>query len=170
MNILYIASSLDGFIAGPGGDISWLFHDGDYGFSKFMKDIGTVVMGRKTYDFGVKHSNPPFPDKKNIIITKNASLHKFSTQQVIFCSLKYLHKLLRQNKLSKNVWLVGGTALISDFINKDILDEIVLSIQPIILGKGAPLFDKIKNQKRLKLTNQKTYPGGLVQLIFKFVD
>jgi len=165
---LFIASSLDGFIAGPGEDLSWLFNDRDYGYKKFLKSIDTVVMGRKTYDFGKQYTNPPFPGKKNIVVTKNKKLTGTSTG-IIFCNLNQAYRLISDKGSSKNIWLVGGSALISDFINKGILHKIVLSIHPLILGRGIPLFKKINKIKKLKLTGCKSYSSSLVQLTYHII-
>jgi len=165
---LFIASSLDGFIAGPKEDLSWLFHDRDYGYKKFLKSIDTVVMGRKTYDFGKQYSNPPFPGKRNIVVTKNKKLPGTSSE-IIFCSLNQSYKLISSKGTSKNIWLVGGSSLISGFINKDFLDKIVLSVHPVILGQGIPLFKKINKIKKLKLIGCKFYSSGLVQLTYRII-
>ncbi len=164
MIVLFIASSLDGFIAKKNGDVSWLFHDRDYGYIKFMQSIDTVIMGRKTYDFGVKFSNPPFPGKKNIIITTRKALHKTSAGRIIFCSLNRAHKIIRENKPPKDIWLVGGTELITDFINKKLLNKIIMSVHPILLGTGIPLFENINKMINLTLVASKSFSNGLVQL------
>lgn len=134
--ILFIACSLDGYIAKKNGDVSWLFTDQDYGYTKFMRSVDSAVMGRKTYDFAKKFSNPPFAGIKNFVVTRNSKLRKSSTNNLIFCSLDDVTKFVKTDKGKKSVFLVGGTGLISQFINKKLLSEIRVFIHPIIFGRG----------------------------------
>src|SRR5512143_3810947 len=129
--ILFIACSLDGFIAKKNGDVSWLFTDADYGFTKFMRSVDSAVMGRKTYDFAVKYSNPPFARIKNFVVTNNKKLRKSSSGNLIFCSLNDVLKFVKTDKGKKSVFLVGGTNLIAEFINRKLLSEIRVFIHPI---------------------------------------
>lgn len=162
--ILFIACSLDGFIAKKNGDVSWLFTDQDYGFTKFMRSVDSAVMGRKTYDFAVKYSNPPFAGIKNFVVTNNKKLRKSSSGILIFCSLNDVLKFIKTDKGKKSVFLVGGTDLIAEFINRKLLSEIRVFIHPIILGDGIPLFKGIKKELKLKFTGSKSFTSGLVEV------
>ena len=162
--VLFIASSLDGFIAKKNGDVSWLFTDQDYGFKKFMRTVDSAVMGRKTYDFAVKYSNPPFAGIKNFIVTNNKKLRKSSSGNLIFCSLNDVLKFVKTEKGKKSVFLVGGTGLIAEFINRGLLREIRVFIHPILLGEGIPLFKGIKKELKLKHAGSKSFSSGLVEV------
>ncbi|RPI16318.1 MAG: dihydrofolate reductase [Ignavibacteriae bacterium] len=165
--ILYIASSLDGFIAKKDGDISWLFTDQDYGYTEFMNNIDSAVMGRKTYDFAMKYSNPPFPGIKNFVVTSQRNLYPSSTQELIFCSLDDVLNFIKSDDSFQNMFLVGGTGLIANFINNNLLTDIVVSIHPIILGDGIPLFHGIKSEVNLILKESKNFNSGLVQITYE---
>lgn len=165
--ILFIASSLDGFIAKKDGDISWLFTDQNYGYDEFMESIDSAVMGRKTYDFAVQYFNPPFPNIKNFVVTTQRNLYPTSSHDLIFCSLDDVFNFVKTGDTIKNVFLVGGTGIIADFINQKLLTDIVVSIHPIILGDGIPLFNGIKNEVNLTLKDSKSFNSGLVQLSYE---
>lgn len=165
--ILFIASSLDGFIAKKDGDVSWLFTDQDYGYEEFMENIDSAVMGRKTYDFALQFSNPPYPGIKNFIITSQRNLYPTSTNELIFCSLDDVFNFIETDNSIQKIFLVGGTGLIANFINKKLLTDIVVSIHPIILGDGIPLFHGIKDEVNLTLTDSKQYDSGLMQMHYR---
>ncbi len=167
--ILYIASSLDGFIAKKDNDISWLFTDESYGWEEFEKRFETAIMGRKTYEYSRQFSDPPFKGKKNIIVTSVKELHKSSTEDVIFCSLDDMKKYVAEDQKTEGIFLVGGTELIAEFINNDLLDELIVSFHPIMLGEGIPLFEGVTKEVNLEFTGSEEYPSGLIKLKYKVV-
>lgn len=162
--ILYIACSLDGFIARKNHDLSWLFMDQTYGFEKFERSFGAAVMGRKTYDFSRQYSDPPFKGKKNFVLTSQRNLYPASTDELIFCGYDDVIKYIKESKNDEGVFLVGGVKLISDFINDNLLDEIVVAFHPIILGEGIPLFHGINKEVMLVYKGSEEFSTGLVKL------
>jgi dihydrofolate reductase len=159
---LFIASSLDGYISREDGDIGWLFTDADYGYLKFYNSIDTVLMGRRTYDKALEFNKYPFKNKKSYIFSKNR-LAKTKDRDVEFISdiIEFVKHILKMK--GKDIWLVGGSDIISIFLNANLIDEVILSIHPIILGKGIPLFKNIHRQLDLKLINSGSYTSGLIQ-------
>ncbi len=162
--ILFIAASLDGYIAGPDDDLSWLFTDADYGFSSFFKSIDTLVMGRGTYEvirsFGEWH----YPGKRTIVVSRSGGLKVDTALTELYCSdLPELIAKLQKEECRK-VWLVGGGELVRSFLEKGLLDELTVSMHPILLGKGVPLFPGGFRRTLLLLKDTKTFEGGLVQL------
>ena len=162
--ILYIACSLDGFIARKNHDLSWLFMDQSYGFEEFEKTYSSAIMGRKTYDYSKQYSDPPFKGKKNFVITSERSLYAESTQDLIFCSAEDVIRYVKEDPAVEGIFLVGGVKLIADFINAGLLDEIVVAFHPIILGEGIPLFEGIIREVKLEFTGSESYNSGLIKL------
>lgn len=167
---LYIASSIDGYIATKNHNIDWLSivedEKEDYGYNEFYKKIDAVVMGRMTYDFVLEHSSEwPYVGKQNFVFTSQ----QLTTNRN---DINFLHGDVKTgfNKIislgHKNIWLVGGGILNTDFLNNNLIDEIILSIIPIVLGEGIPLFPNAE-QHTLHLIGSKTFPSGLVQLTYK---
>jgi dihydrofolate reductase len=177
---LFIASSLDGYIAKEDEDTSWLFSDEDYGYKKFYDSIDTVIMGRKTYEKALKLEENPFKEKNCYIFTKNTILTNTDTNtdilkrtsdkniKVINNVIDFIKSLV--NTDGKNIWLVGGSEIISILMNANMVDEIILSIHPLILGNGISLFTKIKRQIKLKVLNSITYNSGLIQIYYKIIS
>ncbi len=161
---LFIATSLDGYIAGPDDDLSWLFTDADYGFSSFYARVDTLIMGRGTYE-AVKGMGPwPYAGKRTVVVSRRADLaveegdverHSGDLASLI----GHLQEAGRER-----VWLVGGGELVRSFLEQGLLDRITVSMHPILLGKGVPLFPGGFPRTLLLLESTKSFEGGLVQL------
>jgi len=162
---LLIASSLDGFIARQDGSIDWLFTDADYGYSEFLKSVDTVLMGRKTYDKVLTFGEYPYKDKKNYVFSQNpGAKRRHNGVEFIADMVEFGRDLAKSD--GKDIWLVGGSDIISIFLNSALIDEIILSIHPIVLAKCIPLFRNIQRQLNLKLTKSISYESGLIQSHF----
>jgi len=166
--ILYIATSLDGFIARKDGSVDWLspYEKGqeDYGYNEFFKKIGTVIMGNTTYKQVLTFGEFPYRGKDCFVFTRNKE--KSKDENVTFVS-KNAKDFISQLRENKNIWLVGGASIIDEFLKFDLIDEFIITIIPILLGEGIPLFRGRSNEKNLKLIDVKTFDQGLVQLHYE---
>ncbi|HLC59934.1 MAG TPA: dihydrofolate reductase family protein [Candidatus Nanoarchaeia archaeon] len=160
---LFIACSLDGFIARVDGGIDWLF-TGDYGYKEFYDSIDTVLMGRKTYELALKLGET-YKDKKAVVFTTKENLKKSSNIEFISDVISFTKKL--KNLKGKDIWLVGGGEIVSLLLNNNLIDEMIIFMHPIILGKGIPLFKSIKKEIKLKLIGTHKFEDGLVKLYYK---
>ncbi len=167
--ILYIAISLDGFIADINGGIDWLggqysSYNGDYGYSNFIKNIDTVVMGMNTYKQIVKELSPnkwPYSDIKSYVFTSKKMI---SSENIIFVNQDIKSFILDlKNKKGRDIWINGGANIANQLIKDDIIDEYNLSIMPIILGQGIPLFNIV--YKKLKL-DKYSEENGVLNIIY----
>ncbi len=165
--ILYIADSLDGFIARPDGDVSWLDkYSGkgeDYGYKDFYKTVGASIMGSKTYEKALQLSGG-IDNKMPTYVVTNRQLPVPPGADISFYSGD-LRKLLGiiKKKTRKDIWLVGGGQLACSFFKDGLIDDIILSTIPIILGGGIPLFDVMNIGIDLDLVKATSYPSGIVQ-------
>ena len=172
---MFIASSLDGFIAREDGSIDWLFTDDDYGYQEFYESVDAVIMGRKTFEKGLELGGGinPTKDKKNYVFSRNQqSLGGMEKDDEVEFVGKDVRKFVEQlvDSSGKDIWLVGGSEIISILLKADLLHDIILSIHPKILGKGIPLFKNTEKEMNRKMVNSKAFDSGLVQLhytIFK---
>lgn len=152
--MLFIASSLDGYIATEDHNLDWLLTvegEGDNGYSKFYDTIDTILMGRITYDWIIEHEEGEFPYKGKECYVFSGS-RKNGNEHVSFISeevVPFIKEL--KDKDGKNIWLVGGGNLISTFIKEKLIDEMIVTIAPVILGKGIPLFHNNNFQTPLSL-------------------
>lgn len=168
--ILYIAVSLDNYIARLDGDNTWLHSpelvlpNEDYGYKDLMNSIDTTLMGNNTYEeilgFGVPF---PYPDTTNYVFTR--SKDKKDTEQVQFISedLVSFVRDIRQEE-GKDIWLIGGAQINTEMLNNGLIDELILSIIPITLGEGIPLFEGKAAEFKFHLEDCKAYESSLVQL------
>ena len=152
--ILYIAMSLDGYIARKNGDVDWLEGDdsepeADIGYDGFYTSIDTVIMGRKTYDQVLTFGDYPYRGTRGYVYT---SEKRESNEDVTFTDEDAGELIARlRDEPGKDIWLVGGAEIIDDFMKKDLIDEYFIAIIPCILGEGIPLFKAGNPETRLKL-------------------
>ncbi|WP_028777024.1 dihydrofolate reductase family protein [Shimazuella kribbensis] len=151
--ILYIAMSIDGHIADDEGSLDWLHTSAgeeDNGYSEFIKRIDTVVMGNKTYKEILNFDVPfPYADKECFVFSNQETGSNEHVQYVNENVIDFLRSLDEPDK--KDIWLVGGGRLIEDFLQHQLIDELILTIAPVTLGKGIKLFQGESIETRYQL-------------------
>ena len=162
--LLFIASSLDGYIAKNNGSVDWLPVNCSSGYDKFYKSIDTVIMGKKTYEQVLTFGAYPYKDKKSYVLTRNDAQSVDENIQLVNNVKKLTKNLLTGT--GSNIWLVGGAEIITTFMNLDFIDEIILSIIPVVLGSGIPLFTNLQKETKLQLIKTTEY-DALVELHYK---
>jgi len=166
--VLYIAASLDGFIAAKDGSVAWLepFEKSgeDYGYQAFLSRLGAIIMGGNTYRQVLEFGAWPYPGITSYVVTRRPLAHQPDDSIRSFSGK--VSKLMQQVKgeTKKDIWLVGGGNLITQFVNQSLVDEYMLFIIPVFLGEGIPLFQNLASPARLRLVEATTYPSGVVQL------
>lgn len=168
--ILYISSSLDGFIAGPNNDLSFLdkmhLEGEDYGYTSFVNSIDTVLVGRKTYQWVIDQGYEyPHGNKMTYVITRQK---KKSTDNLHFYDgdLKTLVAKLKTEK-GRNIYCDGGAKIVNMMLQAGLIDEIILSVIPVLLGAGTSLFSTTYPKKALELLKSQSYSSGLTQLHYR---
>lgn len=167
--VLYIAVSLDGFVAGANDDISWLFryNDVDYGFDKFFSGIGAIIQGRRTYEVEVKNGWETPTPLPTFVLSHHPQECKPQRSNLVFTDEDISDVLKKAKRLtSKDVWIEGGANVAQQFLERDLIDEIVLSIVPVILGDGIRLFGKTHKSIEFALREVRQFDKGLVQLTY----
>lgn len=178
--ILDLTLTLDGFIEGPNGEIDWIVDDPttDFGdiLNGILEGIDAIFYGRVSYDLWGNYSPGLAATEK--LRSAYALLH--SKEKYVFSTTKQadehativngdlrqeVDKIRQQH--GENIWLYGGASLVTDFINLDLIDVFRLSIQPVILGRGKPLFHDIEKRLQLQLTGVQKSASGVVQLIYE---
>jgi dihydrofolate reductase len=164
--IVYVATSADGYIARPDGDVAWLDRPrtgGDYGMGRFYKSIDTVLMGRKTYDVALKFGQKPYPRKKNYVFSRTRRRSRAPNVEFVSGEVGEFAKQLRGNK-GKDIWLVGGAELIAAFLDVGQIDEFIVHVIPTLIGEGIPLVHPRHRSVLLALISCRPYPDGVVRL------
>lgn len=160
--ILGLAVSLDGYIEGPNGEYDWCFTDQDYGLSNFFKRVDTLFIGRKSYELFLSAGENGLPKMKEYVFSTTLKSVKEGTTLVSGDIKSAVTRI--KNEKGKDIWLYGGASLTTSLINENLLDEIWMSVHPILLGSGKPLFHDISRRIRLEVLETKTYSTGLVSL------
>jgi dihydrofolate reductase len=165
--IVYIAASLDGYIAKPNDDLSFLSmveEDGeDYGYAAFINDVDTVILGRKTYDWVIANA-PEFShaDRQTYIVTRTAR-PSIGNTRFYTGDLKELVLQLKAEQ-GKNIFVDGGAEIVNWLLKEKLIDELYISFIPILLGEGVRLFKDGRPEQQLQLIGVKHFRKGLVQV------
>lgn len=164
--MLYIAMSVDGYIAKHDGNLDFLAKvenpDEDYGYSNILHQIDTVIWGRKTFDKVLTFGNElPYQDKNVFVISKSRSGthgHAVYRNDVV--------ELIRELKMKEglDIYCDGGGEIVFELLRHKMLDRIIISVIPYLLGDGVRLFKDGRPEQDLKLTQTVSFPSGLVQL------
>lgn len=169
---IFIATSIDGFIAREDGNIDWLSivdsPGEDYGYEDIIILADTIVMGRKTYE-KLLELTEEFPIKnKNVYIVSHNE--RPGEKNIIF-STKDPADLIRElkNQPGKNIYVDGGGQIIQELMRQDLIDEYIISVLPVFLGSGIALFGNTGNQKMLRLKYSRSFSSGLVQTAYERV-
>src|SRR3954470_6677378 len=174
--ILDLAVTLDGFIEGKNGEVDWCIMDSEMGFINFLNQIDTILYGRKSYDLWGQYTptiEVADAEKEMWELVHSKEKYVFSRtlkgsdNKAIFINENIPEEVNKlKNNPGKDIWLYGGASLITAFIDLGLVDEFRLSVHPVILGEGRPLFIDIKQRLNLTLMNTRTFSSGVVQLIY----
>ena len=168
-NFVYIATSLDGYIAGPDGELDWLMtfpnpEKSDFGFAKFIKKIDALVMGRKTFEKVVSFGgNWPYPKPVFVLSNtlKTIPQHLEGKAEIISGDLRRVVADLNDRWFT-NLYIDGGQT-VQSFMQAGLVDELIISRIPIILGGGIPLFGKLDEPQRFELIETEEYKNGITK-------
>lgn len=166
--ILGLAISLDGYIEGPDGEFDWCFTDQDYGLSEFFSRIDALFIGRKSYEIKQQYEDgggegiPGMPELTEYVFSRTLPVVKTGAVLISNDAIAEAKKIKAQP--GKDIWLYGGAVLTEQMLEAGLIDELWLSVHPILLGSGKPLFKKQEHRIILKLLESKTYDTGLVSL------
>ena len=159
--IYYVAASLDGLIATPDGGIEWLKpYEGtgeDYGYGEFYASVEAVLLGRATYETCLQFPEWPYPGKPYWVFSRSNG----NTPQSVVAEMKA--------RGLRRAWLVGGGKLAAAFRAAGLITEHIVSVVPVVLGAGIPLFDGPGPAQQLRLLSSRAYPSGIVQLRYETI-
>jgi dihydrofolate reductase len=170
---LYIACSLDGYIARPNGELDWLNalpnpNSIDYGYNAFIEGIDTIIMGRSTYEeilgFRVEW---PYGNCKTYIVTSNVSYTTITENTFVLNEINELQIGKLRSESQKDLWIVGGGQLITAFLNLNAIDEMQICIIPTIIGEGIQLFPKKPKETTFNLIKSESFATGTVMLTYR---
>jgi len=167
--ILGLAVTLDGYIEGPNGEYDWCFTDQDYGLNEFFDRVDAIFIGRKSYEMAQQYTDsnngeivPGMPKMTEYVFSKTLKSVKEGSVLISEGSIAEAKRIKEQS--GKDIWLFGGASLTDSLIKEGLVDELWMSVHPILLGSGKALFRNNDERTKLTLLESKTYETGLVSL------
>jgi len=183
--IVYIATSADGYIARPDGNVDWLNQPrppDDYGMDAFYKSIDTVIWGRKTYEpllqkFAARKTKATARSKKPRPKTSRSKIRNciFSRKppEVFPPGVEFITEPIKQfaqglrSESGKDIWMMGGAGIIGSFLDEGEIDEFIIHVMPILIGEGIPLVQPRHRNVPLELLSTKAWPNGVARLHYR---
>jgi dihydrofolate reductase len=170
---VYIATSLDGFIARKNGGLDWLppGNDGgeDYGYAEFMSTVDHIVMGRNTFEKVLTFGEWSYNKKVIVLTSRDLTLPSELADKVETLHLsprELIHEM--DIRGTKGIYLDGGVT-IQRFLREGLVDEMTITTIPILIGEGLPLFGSVSKDIKLELINSKSFKNGFVQSCYKIL-
>lgn len=169
---LFIATSLDGYIAKPNDDLSFLKtvekEGEDYGYAAFTATIDTIILGRKTYDYVLREIGSSHYDngQRDVYVITRTEKPRAGKTTFYTGNLAELIKRLKSES-GKNIYCDGGAEIINELLQDDLIDEFIISIIPVLVGDGTRLFKNGRPELQLELLATKTFDSGLTQLHYR---
>lgn len=165
---LYIAASIDGFIAGPQGELDWLpapRSTEDYGYADFLAGIDVLVMGRKTYDVACSFGEWPYVGRRTWVLSRRPPPARPDGVEFAAGDTARILEHARA-EARRGVWLVGGADVAQVCWRERLIDELILTVVPVAIGGGVRLFGPHEAVMPLELQSTRAFPDGLVQLTY----
>jgi dihydrofolate reductase len=172
----YTATSLDGFIATEDDSLDWLFPLGDINdtsYPAFIKEVGALAMGSSTYEWMLRHADKvaaetgsawPYTQPAWIFTSRVLPAIEGANIKFVRGDVRPVHAEMRTAAGSKNIWIVGGGDLAGQFFDAGLLDELVVQVGSVTLGKGKPLFPRRVTSPSLRLVSVRQIGSGFAEL------
>lgn len=171
-NYVYIAQSLDGYIAGPKGELDWLEdidnpEQSDFGFTAFMSTVDALVMGKNTFNKVISFGMWPYEKPVFVASSSLSSLPSSVAGKAFLTKGTPKDMVTKLNKKGyRNLYIDGG-AVIQSFLKEDLIDELIVTTVPVLLGEGILLFGSLPQQVKLKLVGSEVLLNQLVKTHYR---
>lgn len=170
--VIFIATSLDGYIAKPNDDLNFLKsvekEGEDYGYAEFMDNIDTIILGRKTFDYVVREIGSSHYDNGQRDVYVITRTERPSVGRTTFYTGKLTELVQRLKSGSgNNIYCDGGAEIINELLQHDLIDELTISIIPVLVGNGTRLFKDNRPEQHLEFVSAISFETGLTQLHYR---
>jgi dihydrofolate reductase len=163
-----VGSSLDNYIARTDGAVDWLRWDDEVGAisGEYWKTIDTVIMGRKTYEAGVRQGTTSYPGVKNIVFSRTMKESPSPGVEIVSEDAAPFVRALKQQE-GRGICVMGGGELAKSLFETGLIDEVGLNIHPVLLGSGIPLFHEMSREIGFELKEHRTLRNGCVYVLYR---
>ena len=165
----YVASTVDGFIAHRDHSVNGFLEDGEHvtDYLESLKHFDVVLMGRKTYEFGLKLGvTNPYPAMRQYVLSRTMKESPDENVELVSENVFELVRKLKDEE-GKDIYLCGGADLATKLFDENLIDEIILKLNPVLFSSGIPLFSGTIKQTDLELTDSKIYSNGVLLLHYR---
>jgi dihydrofolate reductase len=175
----YTATSLDGFIATEDDSLEWLFPLGDLSetsYPRFIAEVGALAMGSATYEWMIRHADKvasatgspwPYTQPSWVFSSRSLSLLNGADIRIVRGDVRPVHAAMREAAGAKNIWVVGGGDLAGQFYDAGLLNEIIVQIGSVTLGRGKQLFPRRVTNPPLRLVSTRQVGSGFAELRYE---
>ena len=178
---VYIATTLDGFIARENGDLDWLpgsdvgseLQDAgdDFGYSKFIDSVDALIMGRNIYEMVLSSEQWPYGSKRVIVLSFTLKTKTDNTPDTVeFKSVTPIELYSELEESGATHFYIGGGKTIQQFIDAGLINEIIITKVPVLIGSGIPLFGSLTNDKNMRHIETQSYKNGFVQSTYEVIN
>lgn len=159
-----VAASLDGYIAGPRGEIDWIVHEPTMDFAEVYAGVDTVLLGRRTYELTQQPGAPPWPPNWRVyVFSRTLRPETASRVTIVSANVSGAIATIRE-QAQADIWLFGGGELFASLLAIDAVDQVEIAVMPVMLGGGTPFVAPGAPRTRLGLVQSRAYPSGIVTL------
>lgn len=158
-----VAASLDGYIAGLGGEVDWIVADPTMDFGDIYASIDTVLLGRRTFETTQQPGAPPWPSDWRVHVFSRTLRPEAHRGITVAAEAASTVRMLR-NESGKDIWLFGGGGLFRSLLDARLVDTVEIAVMPVVLGGGVPLVEVGAHRTSLRLTGSQVHRSGIVQL------
>ena len=160
-----VATSLDGYIAGPKGEADWIIMDPDIDFRAHFAQFDTCLIGRRTFEGMARGKKKPgaMPGMKTFVFSRTLRQRDYPKVTIVADNAEETLTALRAES-GKDIWLFGGGMLFRSLLDAGLVDTVEVAVIPVLLGGGTPLLPPLARQTKLKLTGHRVYKTGIVSL------
>jgi dihydrofolate reductase len=157
-----VATSLDGYIAGPKGEADWIITDREIDFRALYRQFDTLLVGRRTFE--AAPSAFRIPGMQTFVLSRTLRQRDYPEVSIVGEKCEEAMAALRSKKSGKDIWLFGGGLLFRSLLDAGLVDAVEVAVSPVLLGGGIPLLPPPAKQVKLKLTGHTVYKAGIVSL------
>lgn len=161
-----VATSVDGYIAGPKGEADWIIRDPEMDFRALFEQFDTVLLGRRTYEITQRPGAPPWPSSTSVyVFSRTLRQPDHPRVTIVADKLEETVAALRsRSEQDKDIWLFGGSSLFHSLLAAGLVDTVEVAVSPVLLGGGIPLLPPPAEPVKLKLIGHRVYSAGTVSL------